>query len=45
MKLNKEEVGLLYLLVMKATKEKGFNTHIKEQLNSLLIRLEKEERK
>lgn len=45
MKLTKEEIGLLYLLVAEANKHIDFNTYCKAQLNGLLVKLDREARK
>jgi len=42
MKLTKEEIGLLYLIVAEANKYINFNTYCKDQLNQLLVKLDKE---
>jgi hypothetical protein len=42
MKLTKEEIGLLYLIVAEANKHIDFNTYCKDQLNQLLVKLDKE---
>lgn len=45
MKLTKEEIGLLYLIVAEANKHIDFNTYCKAQLLGLLVKLDKEARK
>jgi len=45
MKLSKEEIGLLYLLVAEAIEKLNFNSYVNQQLIRILYKLDQEARK
>ena len=45
MKLTKEEIGLLYLIVAEAMEKLTFNSYVNQQLIEILYKLDVEARK